>query len=182
MVVRVVALALITALGCGGNRAAPAAPAAVPPPDAAPDRIEQFLVGEQAYRDRACACADVACAAAAAKAWQHEVLRDPPPKDLQPTEAQNQRAAALLGEVDACQARFAPTSADFGEVITAIGGFADRMCACADEACRGKVQGELQAWEQANTARFNNVVPTAEQEHVVTEAMGRLMTCTSGAR
>ncbi|MCE9571838.1 MAG: hypothetical protein K8W52_01650 [Deltaproteobacteria bacterium] len=178
---RALALALITALGCGGNQAAPAAPAAVPPPDAAPDRIEQFLASEQVFRDRVCACADIACAAAASKDWQHEVLRNPPPKDLQPTEAQNQRAMALLGEADACQAKFAPTGADFGEVITAIGVFADRMCACADEACRGKVQGELQAWEQANTARFNSVVPTAAQEHVVTEAMGRIMTCASGA-
>lgn len=173
------ALALILMLGCGSSQPAPATPAATVPPDAAPDRLEQFLASEQAYRDRACACPDVACMAAAAKDWDHLVLRDPPPADLQPTDAQNERAMALIREVDACKARFAPSGADLSEAVTALGGFADRLCACADAACRDKVQAELQAWEKVNTPRYENLVPTPTQEHVITEAMGRIMTCMS---
>ncbi len=171
-------LLVVAILGaCGGSRPPPAAP-----PAPAPDRVAQFLAGEQAYRDRACACPDVACIATAQRDWEAEVLRDPPPPDVTPTPAQEARALALLGEVDACKAKFAPPEAEFAEAVTALGGFADRMCACADAACRTTVSNDLGAWERANRARFDRVAPTPAQEHVVAEAMGRMMTCASGAR
>lgn len=108
------AAALAALLAACGGPPPPATPAPIPadagvdapPPDPAAAELISILSG---FRDRACACADAACAeevevAQVQWSFEHRPLLD----RAQPTPAQDAALRAVVEELEACVERFAP--------------------------------------------------------------------------
>jgi hypothetical protein len=49
------------------------------------------------------------------------------------------------------------------QALDALEAFKDRGCACADQACFGKVQGEMEAWARAHAQEINGATATKAQ-------------------
>jgi hypothetical protein len=49
------------------------------------------------------------------------------------------------------------------QALDALAAFKDRGCACADQACFGKVQGEMEAWARAHAKEINGAKATKAQ-------------------
>lgn len=49
------------------------------------------------------------------------------------------------------------------QALDALEGFKNRGCACADQACFGKVQGEMEAWAKAHANEINGATATKAQ-------------------
>jgi hypothetical protein len=98
----------------------------------------------------------------------------PPPVWVAPTSA--------LVPVDA-----APAQADAGDLfdqfLTAMNGFADRMCSCPDASCATNLASEMKQWtvEFAKTATHDEAQLTPRQKQQAHDVAMRLRDCTRAA-
>ncbi|HEY4055036.1 MAG TPA: hypothetical protein VGM39_00460 [Kofleriaceae bacterium] len=73
----------------------------------------------------------------------------------------------------------APAKDERDEMLTKMTEFTDRVCACADAGCMGKVNDELQKWTVDFAAKTSGstAVPTPEQLKKVEELQGKFVQC-----
>jgi len=133
-------------------------------------KIEIALVELERYRNKLCACTDVACAdkvTAEKKAWETAMRAKLGP--TKPDDKQQARGQLFEDGMKECRKRIdagagVDGNARFDTAIAELRGLKTKMCACADRACGAKVDAEYRAWKTALKTELAGKKPTKEQD------------------
>ncbi|MCE9580834.1 MAG: hypothetical protein K8W52_47410 [Deltaproteobacteria bacterium] len=178
--VRVLVLGSWSAMGLGlvacggGGKPAPAKPVAVAPPPAPapapappPTPADDDVAKGTAFRDRMCACADAACSDAVMKdlmAWAQPLSsKYQRPEDAPPA------LVSAMHELSDCAAKVPSPVA--GKVVE----MRDKMCACTDADCAGKVMEEMAKLGDSFGRDYRPSQAEAKAASEMAECMQKLM-------
>jgi hypothetical protein len=168
---------VLAAAACGGKSKPAAAPAPTPAAEPAPAEVAEtdpIMIKMVEYKDSICACHDQACLDAAEKQigeWAMAHIDELQAFSKNQTPAQKERESKLDGEVEACKVKAAGTSGEppladgvgADVILTQLGGYADQMCACKDQACVDKVEKDTMEWAMKNMEQLQRIKPTEAQ-------------------
>jgi hypothetical protein len=144
---------------------------------------EQLLAEHEETRDRMCGCTDRACAVRVgrrAEAWERDAPRRSAGRRAGAPPDVDERIHKSDDAMRACETRLGANQ--LAAAIAAMRDFADKMCACSDQACAVRVSDEMTKWgqEQARSGD-SNLRPSDEDAKQFAEVTKRMADCMQGA-
>ncbi len=187
-----VLVAILLLVGCKHHEA-PARDAGAAPVAAKPMSVDTAsalataVTEMQGFRDRACACADLTCAAAVKAELQSWAKAQAARFKGQPTAVTEQQqlgklaaeAGACLQQLAAPKAKVDPAHVDalVTEAIVAMTGFRDQACACHDPTCAQAVGQAMLDWASKNAMKLKDAVPGDQQRNAMQDVSDEVQAC-----